>query len=86
MKFIVEQSALADCVNWVSRSLSTRPIKTELLGIVIDATGSNVELSGSDLETSSKAFFKADISYSGFWNEGNKIYSGYGYEKIFFSQ
>ena len=45
MKFVVEQSALADCVNWVSRSLSARPIKTELLGIVIDATGSNVELS-----------------------------------------
>ncbi len=33
MKFIVEQSALTDGVNWVSRSLSTRPIKTELLGI-----------------------------------------------------
>ncbi len=65
MKFIVEQSALADCVNWVSRSLSTRPIKTELLGIVIDATGSNVELSGSDLETSSKANFAAQIRYFG---------------------
>jgi DNA polymerase III subunit beta len=34
MKFTVEQSALTDGVNWVSRSLSTRPIKTELLGIV----------------------------------------------------
>ena len=65
MKFIVEQSALADCVNWVSRSLSTRPIKTELLGIVIDATGSNVELSGSDLETSSKANFPAQIVEAG---------------------
>ena len=65
MKFIVEQSALADCVNWVSRSLSTRPIKTELLGIVIDATGSNVELSGSDLETSSKANFAAQIIEAG---------------------
>jgi hypothetical protein len=50
-----------DGVNWVSRSLSTRPIKTELLGIVIDATGDEVILSGSDLETSSKSFFKADI-------------------------
>jgi len=45
MKFIVEQSALVDGVNWVSRSLSTRPIKTELLGIVIDATGDQVYLS-----------------------------------------
>jgi DNA polymerase III subunit beta len=62
VKFTVEQGALTDGVNWVSRSLSTRPIKTELLGIVIDATGDEVILSGSDLETSSKAFFKADIS------------------------
>ena len=53
MKFTVEQSALADGVNWVSRSLSTRPIMTALLGIVIDATGDEVFLSGSDLETSS---------------------------------
>lgn len=65
MKFTVEQSALTDGVNWVSRSLSTRPIKTELLGIVIDATSAEVMLSGSDLETSSKAFFKADISSPG---------------------
>jgi DNA polymerase-3 subunit beta len=65
VKFTVEQGALTDGVNWVSRSLSTRPIKTELLGIVIDATGDEVILSGSDLETSSKAFFKADISQPG---------------------
>ena len=65
MKFTVEQGALTDGVNWVSRSLSNRPIKTELLGIVIDATGDEVILSGSDLETSSKAFFKADISKPG---------------------
>jgi DNA polymerase-3 subunit beta len=54
MKFTVEQSALTDGVNWVSRSLSTRPIKTELLGIVIDATGNEVFLSASDLETASR--------------------------------
>ena len=50
MKFTVEQGALTDGVNWVSRSLSNRPIKTELLGIVIDATGDEVILSGSDLD------------------------------------
>jgi len=65
VKFTVEQGALTDGVNWVSRSLSNRPIKTELLGIVIDATGDEVILSGSDLETSSKAFFKAGISQPG---------------------
>ena len=67
MKFTVEQSALTDGVNWVSRSLSTRPIKTELLGIVIDATGDEVFLSASDLETASKAHFVAEVKefYSG---------------------
>jgi len=65
VKFTVDQGALTDGVNWVSRSLSTRPIKTELLGIVIDATGDEVILSGSDLETSSKSFIKADIAQPG---------------------
>ena len=65
MKFTVEQQALTDAVNWVSRSLSSRPIKTELLGIKINATGNEVLLSGSDLETSSKAAFKADILVKG---------------------
>jgi DNA polymerase III subunit beta len=65
VKFTVDQQALTDGVNWVSRSLSTRPIKTELLGIKIDATGNDVLLSGSDLETSSKSSFKADITKKG---------------------
>ena len=65
MKFTVEQSVLVDGVNWVSRSLSTRPIKTELLGIVIDATGDQVYLSASDLETASKSHFHAEIKESG---------------------
>lgn len=65
MKFTVEQHALADGVNWVSRSLSTRPIMTALLGIVIEADNGQVFLSGSDLETSSKANFNADVSHNG---------------------
>ena len=44
VKFTVDQNSLTDGVNWVSRSLSTRPIKTELLGIKIDATGDEVIL------------------------------------------
>ncbi len=65
MKFTVDQNALTEGVNWVSRSLSTRPIKTELLGIKIDATGDQVILSASDLETSSKSEFNADIFEKG---------------------
>ena len=65
MKFTVEQGALVDGVNWVSRSLSTRPIKTELLGIVIDASGDEVFLSASDLETASKSHFAAETKEKG---------------------
>jgi DNA polymerase-3 subunit beta len=64
MKFVVERDALVDAVNWVSKSISNRPITTALLGIVIDATD-KITLSGSDLETSAKAKFKAEISQKG---------------------
>jgi DNA polymerase-3 subunit beta len=65
MKFAIEQSKLVDVVNWVSRSLSSRPIQTALLGIVIDAEGTQVTLSGSDLETASRATTDADIATPG---------------------
>ena len=65
MKFTIEQSKLVDVVNWVSRSLSTRPIQTALLGIVIDAEGNKVVLSGSDLETASRATTEAEVSTPG---------------------
>ena len=64
MKFLVEPAELVDAVNWVARSLSTRPIKPELLGIMIDVDTS-ITLTGSDLETSTKAILKADISAKG---------------------
>lgn len=64
MKFVVEPAELVDAVNWVARSLSTRPIKPELLGIMIDVDTS-ITLTGSDLETSTKAILKADISAKG---------------------
>jgi DNA polymerase-3 subunit beta len=64
MKFVVERDSLVDAVNWVSKSISNRPITTALLGIVIDAS-EEVTLSGSDLETSTKAKFKAEVSQKG---------------------
>ena len=64
MKFVVDSSTLTDSVNWVSRSLSTRPIMTALLGIVIDVSN-DVTLSASDLETSAKSSFAADIKEKG---------------------
>ena len=65
MKFTIEQNKLVDVVNWVSRSLSTRPIQTALLGIVIDVDGGKVVLSGSDLETASRATTDADVATPG---------------------
>jgi len=64
MKFVVERDSLVDAVNWVSKSISNRPITTALLGIVIDASD-EITLSGSDLETSTKAKFKAEVSQKG---------------------
>ena len=64
MKFVVERDPLIDAVNWVSKSISNRPITTALLGIVIDVD-QEVTLSGSDLETSTKAKFSADINQKG---------------------
>jgi len=65
MKFTVEQGALADGVSWVSRSLSSRPIMTALLGIVISTEGNTIHLTGSDLETTSKSHFNADVKDAG---------------------
>ncbi|MBM3655873.1 MAG: DNA polymerase III subunit beta [Actinobacteria bacterium] len=64
MKFTVDSAVLADSVNWVSRSLSTRPIMTALLGILIEA-GSDITLNASDLETSAKSSFIAEIKEKG---------------------
>ena len=64
MKFTVERDALIDAINWVARSLSSRPNITSLLGIVIDVTDT-ITLTGSDLETSTKATFHAEISETG---------------------
>jgi len=64
MKFVVDRDLLVDGVNWVSKSISNRPITTALLGIVIDVAD-EITLSGSDLETSAKAKLKAEITQKG---------------------
>lgn len=65
MRFTIEQTKLVDVINWVSRSLSTRPIQTALLGIVIDAESNKVAFSGSDLETASRAVTDAEVANPG---------------------
>ena len=64
MKFTVDSATLTDSVAWVSRSLSSRPIMTALLGIVIDVQN-DVTLSASDLETSARSSFTAEVKEKG---------------------
>ena len=64
MKFVVEPAELVDAVNWVARSLSTRPIRPELFGIMVNVD-TLITLTGSDLETSTTAVLKADIETKG---------------------
>ncbi len=64
MKFVVEREPLVDAVNWVARSISSRPMQTALLGIMIDVSD-EIVLTGSDLETSTKAVLSTDITTSG---------------------
>jgi len=64
MKFVVDREPLIDAVNWVARSLSSRPIQTALLGIKLEVS-EKITLTGSDLETSTKAVIPADISKKG---------------------
>ena len=64
MKFVVDREPLVDAVNWVARSISSRPMQTALLGIMIDVTD-EITLTGSDLETSTKAVLSADINTPG---------------------
>jgi DNA polymerase-3 subunit beta len=64
MKFVVDREPLVDAINWVARSISSRPMQTALLGIMIDVTD-EITLTGSDLETSTKAVLSADINTPG---------------------
>jgi len=64
MKFVVDREPLIDAVNWVARSLSSRPIQTALLGLKLEVAD-KITLTGSDLETSTKTVLTADISEKG---------------------
>jgi DNA polymerase-3 subunit beta len=55
MELRVERDAFADAVTWTARSLPARPPMQVLLGLLLDATGSDgLEVSGFDYEVSSR--------------------------------
>lgn len=65
MKFTIERDPFADAVAWAARSAATRPLMPHLMGIVLDAEGDHVSLSGYDLETSGQARVLANVTTSG---------------------
>lgn len=71
MKIRVERDVLADAVQWVARSLPTRPSVPILAGLRIEASGNDVVLSSFDYETSAKVTIRADVS-----DEGVALVSG----------
>lgn len=71
MKIRVERDVLADAVQWVARSLPTRPSVPILAGLRLEASGNEVVLSSFDYETSAKVTVPADVS-----DEGVALVSG----------
>ncbi len=65
MKFQVEKSAFSDAVSWAARTLPTRPATPTLAGLLIEATGSELQLSSFDFATSAKATVTAEVHQAG---------------------
>jgi DNA polymerase III subunit beta len=64
MKIVVGKEELVDAVSWVAKSLSSRPIQSALLGILIEAE-EEITLTASDLETTATAKPKGEILHKG---------------------
>ena len=52
MKFRVAREVLADAVAWTARSLPPRPSVPVLAGILLEADGNQLSVSGFDYEVS----------------------------------
>lgn len=71
MKIRLERDVLAEAVQWVARSLPSRPSVPILAGLMISASDSGVTLSSFDYETSAKINVAAQIS-----DDGTTLVSG----------
>lgn len=65
MKIRVERDSLADAVAWSARTLPTRPSLPVLAGVVLEASGDSLSMSGFDYEVSTKAVIDADVESAG---------------------
>ncbi|MDK3255139.1 DNA polymerase III subunit beta [Blastococcus capsensis] len=65
MKFRVAREVLADAVAWTARSLPPRPSVPVLAGILLEADGNQLSVSGFDYEVSARAEVDVQTSESG---------------------
>lgn len=65
MKFRVAREVLADAVAWTARSLPPRPSVPVLAGILLEAEGSSLAVSGFDYEVSARAEVDVATTESG---------------------
>jgi DNA polymerase-3 subunit beta len=65
VKFRVDRDVLAEAVAWAARSLPTRPSAPVLAGLLLEAEGSTLTLSGFDLEVSGRVEVPADVDEPG---------------------
>lgn len=65
MKIRLERDVLAEAVQWVARSLPTRPSVPILAGLLVRADSKGVVLSSFDYETSAQVNVKATVSDDG---------------------
>lgn len=71
MKVRIERDVLADAVAWAARTLPSRPSLPILAGLLMEAHGAGVVLSGFDYETSARVEIAGDVSEA-----GNTLVSG----------
>src|ERR1041384_3277812 len=65
MKITVERDVFADSVGWVLRPVSTRATLPALGGVLFDASGAQLKLSGTDLELAGEATVEANVEDAG---------------------
>ncbi|MGH2829111.1 MAG: DNA polymerase III subunit beta [Actinomycetota bacterium] len=65
MRFTIERDTFADAVAWVLRAVGARATLPVLGGVLIEAAGGKVILTGTDLEISGEATIEANVTEEG---------------------
>lgn len=65
MKVRIDRQAFADVTRWSARHLATKPLMPVLTGLLLDAHGDKLTVSGFDYDTSTRAILDADVIEAG---------------------